>query len=60
MKAAVYDVTTLLIGAAGYQLRAGGAVLKFDGFLKLSDKKELAGEKEKSSVSAGTNSAQAA
>lgn len=47
MKAAVYDVTTLLIGATGYQLRAGGAVLKFDGFLKLSDKKELAGEKEK-------------
>lgn len=47
MKTAVYDVTTLLIGAAGYQLRAGGAVLKFDGFLKLSDKKELAGEKEK-------------
>lgn len=47
MKAAVYDVTTLLIGAADYQLRAGGAVLKFDGFLKLSDKKELAGEKEK-------------
>ena len=47
MKAAGYDVTTLLIGAAGYQLRAGGAVLKFDGFLKLSDKKELAGEKEK-------------
>lgn len=47
MKAAVYDVTTLLIGVAGYQLRAGGAVLKFDGFLKLSDKKELAGEKEK-------------
>lgn len=47
MKAAVYDVTTLLIDAAGYQLRAGGAVLKFDGFLKLSDKKELAGEKEK-------------
>lgn len=47
MKAAVYDVTTLLIGGAGYQLRAGGAVLKFDGFLKLSDKKELAGEQEK-------------
>lgn len=47
MKAAVYDVTTLLIGTAGYQLRAGGAVLKFDGFLKLSDKKELASEKEK-------------
>ncbi len=47
MKAALYDVTTLLIGAAGYQLRAGGAVLKFDGFLKLSDKKELANEKEK-------------
>ena len=37
MKAALYDVTTL----------AGGAVLKFDGFLKLSDKKELASEKEK-------------
>lgn len=47
MKAAVYDVTTLLIGAADYQLRAGGAVLKFDGFLKLSDKKEVASEKEK-------------
>ena len=58
MKAAVYDVTTLLIGAAGYQLRAGGAVLKFDGFLKLSDKKKNWQAKGKrSSVSAGTNAA---
>lgn len=47
MSAAVYAVTTLLVKADDYQLRASGAVLKFDGFLKLNDKKELAEEKEK-------------
>lgn len=39
MASAVFDVTTLLIGAGDYQLRATGSVLKFEGFLKLSDKK---------------------
>lgn len=47
MSAAVYAVTTLLVKADDYQLRASGAILKFDGFLKLNDKKELAEEKEK-------------
>lgn len=41
MAAAVYDVTTLLIGADKYQLRATGSVLKFEGFLKLQDRKDL-------------------
>lgn len=38
MTDAVYDVTTLLIDAGDYQLRASGAVLKFAGFLQLSGK----------------------
>ncbi|MHC1718818.1 MAG: type I DNA topoisomerase [Acidaminococcaceae bacterium] len=46
MAEAVYDVTTLLIEAGEYLLNASGSILKFDGFLKLSDKKELAEEKE--------------
>lgn len=48
MTPAVYDVTTLLIGAGAYQLRASGSILKFDGFQKLSDKKDLAEDKDKS------------
>lgn len=47
MSQAVYDATTLAIEAGSYQLSASGAVLLFDGFLKLSDKKELLEEKEK-------------
>ncbi|NCD08014.1 MAG: type I DNA topoisomerase [Negativicutes bacterium] len=47
MSEAVYDVTTLLIQAGDYNLNASGSLLKFEGFLKLSDKKELAEEKEK-------------
>ncbi len=47
MAEAIYDVTTLLIEAGEYLLNASGSILKFDGFLKLSDKKELAEEKEK-------------
>ena len=47
MSEALYDVTTLVIQAGEYNLNASGSVLKFEGFLKLSDKKELAEEKEK-------------
>lgn len=47
MSEALYDVTTLVIQAGEYNLSASGSVLKFEGFLKLSDKKELAEEKEK-------------
>lgn len=47
MSSAIFDVTTLLIGAGDYQLRATGSVLKFEGFLKLSDKKDLLEEKDK-------------
>lgn len=38
MTDAVYDVTTLAIDAADYQLRATGSVLKFPGFLQLHSK----------------------
>ena len=43
---AVYDVTTLTIDAADYQLRATGSVLKFPGFLQLHSKYD---DKEKDS-----------
>lgn len=38
MADAVYDVTTLTIGAGDYQLRATGSLLKFPGFLQLVGK----------------------
>lgn len=38
MSDAVFDVTTLLISADDYQLRATGSVLKFPGFLQLAGK----------------------
>lgn len=46
MTDAVYDVTTLTIDAANYQLRATGSVLKFPGFLQLHSKYD---DKEKDS-----------
>lgn len=46
MTDAVYDVTTLTIHAADYQLRATGSVLKFPGFLQLHSKYD---DKEKDS-----------
>lgn len=46
MTEAVYDVTTLTIDAADYQLRATGSVLKFPGFLQLHSKYD---DKEKDS-----------
>lgn len=46
MSDAVYDVTTLLIDAGDYQLRASGAILKFPGYLQLSGK-SAEDEKEK-------------
>ncbi|MBQ8417806.1 MAG: type I DNA topoisomerase [Phascolarctobacterium sp.] len=46
MSDAVYDVTTLLIDAGDYQLRASGAILKFPGYLQLSGK-SADDEKEK-------------
>lgn len=56
MADAVYDVTTLLIDAGDYQLRASGAVLKFAGFLELSGK---SGDDEKEKrvpyIAAGTD-----
>ena len=38
MADAVYDVTTLTIGAGDYQLRATGSILKFPGWLQLAGK----------------------
>lgn len=46
MTDAVYDVTTLTIDAADYQLRATGSVLNFPGFLQLHSKYD---DKEKDS-----------
>lgn len=46
MTDAVYDVTTLTIDAADYQLRTTGSVLKFSGFLQLHSKYD---DKEKDS-----------
>ena len=46
MTDAVYDVTTLTIDAADYQLRVTGSVLKFPGFLQLHSKYD---DKEKDS-----------
>lgn len=46
MTDAVYDVTTLTIDAADYQLRATGSVLKFPGFWQLHSKYD---DKEKDS-----------
>lgn len=46
MTDAVYDVTTLTIDAADYQLRATGSVLEFPGFLQLHSKYD---DKEKDS-----------
>jgi len=47
MAPSVSEVTTLIINGGSYELRASGSVVKFDGFLTLMDKKELAGEKTK-------------
>ena len=38
MADAIYDVTTLTIGAGDYQLRATGSILKFPGWLQLAGK----------------------
>ena len=46
MTPAQYEQTTLTIGAAGYELKATGSVMVFDGYLRLADKKELNEEKQ--------------
>ena len=48
MSDAVYDMTTLLIDAGDYQLRASGSVLRFPGFLELNGGKGADEEKDKS------------
>jgi len=47
MSNAVSELTTLDIKGGAYALRATGTVIKFDGFLKLADKKDLSEEKSK-------------
>jgi DNA topoisomerase I len=47
MANSVSEVTSLVISGGKYELRASGSIIKFDGFLKLSDKKEVAEEKTK-------------
>ncbi len=47
MSNSVSEVTALVISGGKYELRASGSTIKFDGFLKLSDKKEVAEEKTK-------------
>ena len=47
MSNSISEVTALVISGGKYELRASGSTIKFDGFLKLSDKKEVAEEKTK-------------
>lgn len=47
MSNTVSEITTLDIAGDNYGLRATGSVVKFDGFLKLADKKDLTEEKSK-------------
>jgi len=47
MSNSISEVTSLVISGGKYELRASGSTIKFDGFLKLSDKKEMAEEKTK-------------
>ncbi|MDD4722749.1 MAG: type I DNA topoisomerase [Acidaminococcaceae bacterium] len=47
MANSISEVTALVISGGEYELRASGSTIKFDGFLKLSDKKEMAEEKTK-------------
>ena len=47
MASSISAVTTLVISAGAYELRAAGSVIKFDGFLKLMYKKEVDAEKTK-------------
>jgi DNA topoisomerase-1 len=46
MAEAVYENTTLVISGGEYGLRASGSILKFDGYLKLFDKKEQGDARE--------------
>ena len=46
MTPAVFEQTTLTIGAGAYELKATGSVMTFDGHLRLADKKELNAEKQ--------------
>ncbi len=48
MSDAVYDVTTLLIDAGDYQLRASGSIMRFAGFLELNGGKNADDDKDKS------------
>jgi DNA topoisomerase-1 len=40
MKPAIYDQTSIEIGAASYLLRASGSIIKFSGFLKVYEEQE--------------------
>lgn len=46
MSEAVYENTTLNISGGDYGLRASGSILKFDGYLRLSDKKDQGDSRE--------------
>ena len=46
MTPAVYEQTSLTIGAGAYELKATGTVMTFDGYMRLADKKELNAEKQ--------------
>lgn len=45
MANAVSEVTNILINAGRYELRSTGSTIKFEGFLRLSDKKDFEEEK---------------
>ena len=54
MQSSISQLTTLSISGDNYELRASGSVVKFDGFLKLSDKKDEEKDKKVPALPKGT------
>ena len=54
MANSISQLTTLSISGDAYELRSSGSVVKFDGFLKLADKKDEEKDKKVPALSKGT------
>ena len=54
MQSSISQLTTLTISGDNYELRASGSVVKFDGFLKLADKKDEEKDKKVPALPKGT------
>lgn len=54
MQSSISQLTTLTISGDNYELRASGSVVKFEGFLKLADKKDEEKDKKVPALPKGT------